>query len=263
MISEMIQIEHICKNFRRKSQDIVVLEDISFEIREREFVSIVGPSGCGKTTLLNIVAGLEKPTSGRVLIDGQESSTSPNIGVCFQDAPLFPWKTVLDNVELALKVRNKNDTKSGAKAYLEAVGLLDFADFYPKELSGGMKQKVAIARALALETEILLLDEPFGDLDAQTRALMQEDMLRIRHDYGKTALLVTHSIDEAVFLSDRVIIFSSLPGKIMKIVDVDLPERSPEIRSQAKFSEIRYKIWEMVRSEIVSPKQKPIGQFVD
>jgi NitT/TauT family transport system ATP-binding protein len=259
----MIRVEHICKSYRRRSQDIVVLEDINFEIGKREFVSIVGPSGCGKTTLLNIVAGLEKPTSGRVLIDGEVSTASAKMGVCFQDAPLFPWKTVLDNVELALKVRDKNDSKSGAEGYLEAVGLLDFADFYPKELSGGMKQKVAISRALALETEILLLDEPFGDLDAQTRALMQEDMLRIRKEYGKTVLLVTHSIDEAVFLSDRVIIFSSLPGKIVKIVDVYLPNRSPGIRSQAKFSEIRYKIWEIVRSEIVSPKQKSMGRFID
>ncbi len=260
----MIRIEHVHKSFRRKGKDIVVLEDISFEVKEREFVSIVGPSGCGKTTLLNIVAGLEKPSSGRLLIDGEEvSSTSSNIGVCFQEAPLFPWKTVLQNVELALKVRKKNDTKSGAEGYLKSVGLLDFSDFYPKELSGGMKQKAALARALALESKILLMDEPFGDLDAQTRALMQEDLLRIRQDYGKTVLLVTHSIDEAVFLSDRIIILSSLPAKIVKIMNVDLPERSPEIRSQAKFSELRYKIWEIVRSEILLPKQKPIGQFVD
>ncbi len=170
---------------------------------------------------------------------------------------------MLQNVELALKVRKKNDTKSGAEGYLKAVGLLDFSDFYPKELSGGMKQKAALARALALESRILLMDEPFGDLDAQTRALMQEDLLRIRQDYGKTVLLVTHSIDEAVFLSDRIIILSSLPAKIVKIMNVDLPERSPEIRAQAKFSELRYKIWEMVRSEILLPKQKPIGQFVD
>jgi NitT/TauT family transport system ATP-binding protein len=260
----MIRIEHVRKNFRRKNRDIAVLDDINCEVKEHEFVSIVGPSGCGKTTLLNIIAGLEKPTSGRVLINGEEvSSTSLDIGVCFQEAPLFPWKTVLENVELALKVRNKKDTKSGAKDHLKAVGLLDFADFYPKELSGGMKQKAALARALALEPKTLLMDEPFGDLDAQTRALMQEELLKIRQNYGKTVLLVTHSIDEAVFLSDRIVVFSSLPGKIMKIVDVDLPERSPEIRSEARFSQIRYRIWEMVRSEILSPNQRQFGQFVE
>src|SRR4030042_647328 len=251
----MIKIENLKKKFKNQDKEITIINDVSFTVEPEKFVSIVGPSGCGKTTLLNIIGGLEKPNFGKVFVDSKEiKSPSLDIGVSFQESPLFPWKTVSKNVELALKVKitEKENLKLQIREYLKKVNLLDFANLYPKELSGGMKQKASLARVLALNSKVLLMDEPFGALDAQTRAILQEELLKIWRDFSKTVLLVTHSIDEAVFLSDKIIILSSLPAEIVEIVNVDLPRpREPELRSKKEFSELRFKIWEIIRKEIL------------
>ncbi|MDD5222809.1 MAG: ABC transporter ATP-binding protein [bacterium] len=247
----MIKVEKLTKSYRKNGTDLVVLENLSFEVKTGEFLSLVGPTGCGKTTLLNIIAGLERPTSGKVLIrDREVNSPGLDRGVVFQEAPLFPWKTVSGNVELALKAKgvNLNNLKESAREYLETVDLVKWSDHYPKELSGGMKQKAALAKALAQDPEILLLDEPFGALDAQTRIIMQEELLKIWERFRKTILLVTHSIDESIFLSDRIIVLSARRKGAREMIEVTLPRPR---RPTEKFWELRTRIWEIIRSEVM------------
>ncbi len=247
----MIKIENLSKKFINNGKKLLAISNISFEVREEEFVSIVGPSGCGKTTLLKIIAGLEEPTEGRIFVDSKEVK-EPGLdrGIVFQESPLFPWKKLLENIKLALRVKGitKRNEESLAKEYLKKMNLSDFADFYPKELSGGMKQRASLARTLALNPKILLMDEPFGSLDAQTRIMIQEELLKIWENYKKTVLFVTHSIEEAIFLSDKIIIFSPCPATIIDVIDVDFPRpRNFGIRSEKRFNELRDEIWKKIR----------------
>jgi len=249
----MIKVENLNKIYSKNGRDLVVFEDLSFEVQTGEFLSLVGPTGCGKTTLLNIIAGLERPTAGRVLIrDREVNGPGLDRGLVFQEAPLFPWKTVSGNIELALKAKGieGRNLRELSREFLETVGLVKWADYYPKELSGGMKQKVALAKALAQDPEILLLDEPFGALDAQTRMIMQEELLKIWERFRKTILLVTHSIDESIFLSDRVIVLSSRLKGAREVIEVGLPR--PHLPTE-KFWKLRTQIWEIIRDEVLEP----------
>lgn len=205
-----------CKNIIKKFENLTVIDGISFSIKSGEFFVILGPSGCGKSTFLNMIAGFEKPTSGEILVMGKQvNKPNRNYGFVFQDYALFPWLTVLGNVESGINIRNKKEKKEIAEYYINLVGLKDFIHEYPYKLSGGMKQRVSIARALAYNPPILLMDEPFGALDAQTRKLMQQELLRILKDFKKTIVFVTHSVVEAVYLASRVIVLGNRPSKII------------------------------------------------
>ena len=249
------RIRNIKKEFSSRKTDggsgtIVSLGDVSFDVADGEFVSILGPSGCGKTTLLRIIAGLETQTSGDIIVNGETiGGPSPKRGMVFQEYSLFPWKTVIDNVSFGLRMQGVSAPQAREKAlgYLELVGLSEFADSYPNALSGGMKQRVAIARALANEPDILLMDEPFGALDAQTRNNLQNELLRIWKEKKLTILFVTHSVDEAVYLSDKIIVLSERPATIKKEITVDLPK--PRDRTQARENAIRNEILRLLQRD--------------
>jgi NitT/TauT family transport system ATP-binding protein len=236
-----------------------VLANVSFEVSKGEFVCIVGPSGCGKSTLLRIIASLEKPSSGEVFIDGKRiTAPGTDRGFIFQDGGLYPWRNALQNVEFFLELRemDKVQRRKIALEKLELVGLSDFANYYPVQLSGGMQQKVAIARALCIEPSVLLMDEPFGSLDALSREKAQTDLLRVlTEDKERSVIFVTHNIDEAVFLGDRVFVFSSRPGKIKGIIDVDLGSQrwAGDVRSERNFTDhcirVRERLSEKAESE--------------
>ena len=231
---------------------LTVLQDINFTIKDGEFVCLIGPSGCGKTTLLRIVAGLEQPTDGIVLIDGNEpAGPGADRGFVFQDFALFPWRTVRQNVEFGLELRGMDagERHKLASEFIDIVNLTDFEDFYPYQLSGGMQQRVGIARALVNEPRVLLMDEPFGSLDAQTRNFMQQELLDIwDRGYQETVLFVTHSVDEAVFLADRVFLLSSQPGRLLNDFSVNVSR--PRIRTDPKLVKIRQKLLEALVREI-------------
>ena len=219
--------------------ELIAIDNVSLEVEEGELICITGPSGCGKTTILRIIAGLEKQTSGRVLVNGKDiRSPGPDRGMVFQEFAL-PLEKRQNNVEFGLELRNipKDELRRVSDKYIDLVGLKGFEDFHPNELSGGMKQRVGIARALANDPSILLMDEPFGALDAQTRNQMQKELLRIWGETKKTILFITHSVDEAVFLSDRIIVMSTKPGKVKSIYNVELPR--PRDRSDPEFISLR------------------------
>ncbi len=229
----ILSIRDLEKSYGRGEGKTIVLDKISFEVRRREFLCVVGPSGCGKSTLVRIVAGLDEATSGEVLLDGQPTAgPGPDRGMVFQGYTLFPWLTVRGNVTFGLKMRGKSarDAEKEAHAWLDLVGLDEFADSYPHELSGGMKQRVAIARALANEPRILIMDEPFGALDAQTRAQMQSYLLQIWKNVDVTILFITHDLDEAAYLSDRVLVMGAHPGCVQELIDNPVPR--PRSREQ-------------------------------
>ncbi len=230
----MIEIDQVSQVFQTSArQDHLALSDISLTIEDGAFVSILGPSGCGKSTLLYIVGGFVRPTRGTAKMKGRAiTGPGPDRGPVFQEFALFPWKTVLGNVMYVPRQQGVRYTEAEAQSrtLIEMVGLKGFEDFYPKELSGGMKQRVALARTLAYHPEVLLMDEPFGALDAHTRTRLQNDLLNIWERDRKTVLFVTHSVEEAVFLSDRVVMMTRSPGKIRQIVDIDLPR--PRRRSE-------------------------------
>jgi len=223
----MIEIDHVSQVFQTSSrQDHLALSDISLTIDDGAFVSILGPSGCGKSTLLYIVGGFLNPTQGVARMKGNPiTGPGPDRGPVFQEFALFPWKSVLGNVMYGPRQQGVKaaDAEAQGRALIEMVGLKGFEDFYPKELSGGMKQRVALARTLAYHPAVLLMDEPFGALDAHTRTRLQNDLLNIWERDRKTVLFVTHSVDEAVFLSDKVVMMSRSPGRIKQIIDIDLP----------------------------------------
>jgi NitT/TauT family transport system ATP-binding protein len=223
----MIEIEHVSQLFQTSThQDHLALSDISLAVEEGAFVSILGPSGCGKSTLLYIVGGFVTPTRGTARVKGKPiTGPGPDRGPVFQEFALFPWKSVLGNVMYGPRQQGVKPAEAEAqsRALLEMVGLKGFENFYPKELSGGMKQRVALARTLAYHPEVLLMDEPFGALDAHTRTRLQNDLLNIWERDRKTVLFVTHSVEEAVFLSDKVVMMTRSPGRIRQIVDIDLP----------------------------------------
>ncbi|MBI3457581.1 MAG: ABC transporter ATP-binding protein [Candidatus Rokubacteria bacterium] len=222
---------------------LLVLNDVSFSVRDGEFVSALGPSGCGKTTLARIIVGLEDIAGGSVLIDGRPAGPpGPDRCLVFQHYALLPWRTVLGNVELAMEIQgiSKAERRERARRYIELVGLTGFEKRYPHQLSGGMQQRTGLARALAAEPRMLIMDEPFGAVDAQMRTLLQDELLRICEQMNVTVLFVTHSIDEAVYLSDRILVFSARPGRPVAEVAVDLPKpRRRGARSSHRFIEIR------------------------
>ncbi len=233
--------------------ELTVLDDLSIEIAAGEFVSIIGPSGCGKSTFLRMLAELETVTSGTLDIR-QTDHHRPAQNVVFQEYAIFPWRTVRENVAFGLEMRGipKNERIRLTNETIRAVGLEKFADYYPGKISGGMKQRVGIARALANDPEVLLMDEPLGALDAQTRNVLQEEILRIHESTGKTILYITHSIDEAVLLSNRVAVMTIGPGRIKEVVDIDLPwPRSLETLKDPKFAELRDSIWLSLRDEVM------------
>lgn len=249
-----IVIENVGKKFiSSKKEEVTALEDINFSIHEKEFVVLVGPSGCGKSTLLNIVGGLLSPSSGSVYFEGMMEK-EPNLAIVFQEIALLPWRTVYQNVIYGLEEKkvSKKELKEKADLYIDMVGLTDFKDAYPKQLSGGMKQRVGIGRALAVEPDLLLMDEPFSALDAQTRLLMQEELLAIWNRTQLSTLYVTHNIEEAVYLADRVIVLSRHPGRIKKVIDIDLPKMGrDEEQHREQFERYADEIWQLIRNDAV------------
>lgn len=254
-----VRIDNVRKVFKTRNGDMVALNGVSLDIHDNEFVCVVGPSGCGKSTLLNIIAGLSEPTDGKVYCDGKEvTGTGTERGVVFQQYALFPWLTVKKNVKFALEMRGIKGERADKEAmkYLDMVDLTGFADHYPKELSGGMKQRVAIARAYAAEPEVLLMDEPFGALDAQTRTQLQTELLHTWENQKKTCFFITHDVDEAIILSQKVIIMSARPGRIKDIVDINIPyPRTQETKMTSEFIELKNRIWSQVYQEYLEVRK--------
>ncbi len=260
-MSSTIQIQNVGKVFPlrgaagKAGATFTALEDINLDVRAGEFLSIVGPSGCGKSSLLDILAGLVAPSSGRVLIDGTPiSGPSPDRAVVFQQYALLPWRTALRNIEFGLEAKGlpARERTEKSRHFLKLVGLEGFGNHYPHELSGGMKQRVAIARSLACDPGVLLMDEPFAALDAQTREILQDELLRIWETAGTTIVFITHGIDEAVYLGQRVAVMSSRPGRIKTVVDIPLTNRwgaGNDTRSTPEFTRLRHQIWELLHDE--------------
>jgi NitT/TauT family transport system ATP-binding protein len=243
------------KNHLGKGEALKVLEGFNLDINEGEFLSLLGPSGCGKSTFLNILAGLDDYDAGEILIDQKPlQKRSFDRGFVFQSYALLPWRTVIKNLEVGLEIRGipRAERQKIAHHYLELVGLAAFTNQYPHQLSGGMRQRVAIARVLAYKPDLLLMDEPFAALDAQTRETLQIELLRIWEADKKTILFVTHSIDEAILLSDRVAFLTNRPGYIKEIINIDLPRpRTEEIRNSLEFARIRKNLWGLLQDEVL------------
>ncbi|MEO3844927.1 MULTISPECIES: ABC transporter ATP-binding protein [unclassified Streptomyces] len=256
-MTEKISFRDVVKTFPMKGTDFTALDGVSLDIADREFVTVVGPSGCGKSTLLNMAAGLTEPTSGDVLVDGSPvTGPGPDRGVIFQQYALFPWLTVRRNVEFGLKLAGlaADERRKRADSAIELVGLTDFADALPKTLSGGMKQRCAIARAYAVNPQVLLMDEPFGALDALTRVQLQDQLLDTWSQDKRTVMFITHDVDEAVYLASRVVVMAARPGRIHRIVDVALPyPRTEEIRLSPEFGRIRNEVWHSVYHQGAAP----------
>ena len=252
--SKKLELNHISMVYTQRGRRFQALRDVSIAVEAGEFISIVGASGCGKTTLLRIADGLLKPTRGEVSVDGQPvNGPGPDRGFVFQQDALFPWRTVLDNVIFGLEVqgRKKSDARARADGLLRLVGLSGFEQHFPHELSGGMRQRANLARALTIDPDVLLMDEPFAALDAQTREIMQAELLRIWRSNKKTVLFVTHQIDEAVFLADRVIVMTSRPGQVKAAVEIDIPRpRDLTLKRTPHFLELVDEIWKMIEEEV-------------
>lgn len=253
--SNRLQINKVSKRFA----SLQVLDEIDFTVEKAEFVSIVGTSGCGKTTLLRIISGLDTPSEGEVRLgDRVVNGPSLEIGTAFQSDRLMPWRTVRKNVSIGLEFRRRGAAVDNTKVddLLALVGLSEFADTFPYNLSGGMKQRANLARALAIDPEVLLLDEPFAALDAQTREVMQTELLRIWGEAKKTVLFITHQIDEAVYLSDRVIVLRRRPGRVREIIPIDLPRpRDLAIKRSPKFNEYVEYIWELLEGDVLAAER--------
>jgi NitT/TauT family transport system ATP-binding protein len=263
-----IRLEGLGKTFPVRGGDtFTALDGVDLEVADGEFLVVVGPSGCGKSTLLDLVSGLTKPTAGRVLLDGTPV-TGPGLDrtTVFQQYALLPWRTAQRNVEFALEARPRLDRlgrrarAEQAREHLALVGLSGFEDRYPHELSGGMRQRVAIARALASDPKVLLMDEPFAALDAQTRDGLQEELLRIWQRTGTTVVFITHGIEEAVFLGQRVAVMTSRPGRIKELVSVRLGDRAAEddVRSSPEFAAYRHEVWNLLRDEVTVSRDREV-----
>jgi NitT/TauT family transport system ATP-binding protein len=243
----------------RETNAITVLDGLDLAIRKGEFITLVGPSGSGKSVLLDIIAGLTTATGGDTRIDGQIiTGPDPRMAYVFQQYALFPWRTALENVEYALEVRGvgRKERRQKARHFLNIFGLGGFEDRYPAQLSGGMQQRVAIARSLSTDPEVLLMDEPFAALDAQTRDILQSELLRIWERIETTVVFVTHSIDEAVYLADRVVAMTARPGIVKEIIDIDLPRpRDAEIRNTPEFAAYRGRVWDVLRDEVTKAQK--------
>ena len=254
-----ISLKHLRKSFTKNHDVVQALDDFNLDVNRGEFVCLLGPSGCGKTTVLRIIAGLESASGGDVMVGGKKvASAGPDRGMVFQEFALFPWRTVRKNIEFGLEVKGvpESERSKTSSQLIELVGLNGFEDAHPRELSGGMKQRVGIARALANEPAVLLMDEPFGSLDAQTRNLMQKELLRIWSATGKTILFVTHSVDEAVFLADRIVVMTARPGKVREDIRVGLPR--PRDRTSREFIEVRGKVLAELDEEFEKARAKEL-----
>jgi NitT/TauT family transport system ATP-binding protein len=246
-----LQVKNVTKRFGGYA-GLVAVNDMSFDVKPGEFISIIGPSGCGKSTLFNIIGGFIKDYEGEVVLDGQGKPGNRTVGTVFQEDSTFPWRTVLQNVTFPLEAGGvpKKERVERAQHFIKLVGLEGFESHYPSELSGGMRQRTAIARTLAFDPKILLMDEPFAALDEQTRLLLGDKVLQIQQELAQTTLLITHNITEAVQLSDRVVVMSYRPGTVKRIISIDLPRpRSSEIVSSDRFGQLVGAIWSDLREE--------------
>jgi NitT/TauT family transport system ATP-binding protein len=245
-----LEVENFGKVYHSSNGEVTALKDINFKVHRREFISVIGPSGCGKSTLIRMLAGLESVSSGRFLLDGKQvHGPGPDRGMVFQGYTLFPWLTVKKNVMFGLEVSGHSDStaESEAMQWISLVGLEKFADAYPSQLSGGMKQRVAIARALANQPQILFMDEPFGALDAQTRSQMQAYLLQIWRNVDVTIMFVTHDLDEAIYLSDRILVLKANPGEVQEIIEVPVPrKRNPDQFISAEFLATKKRLEELI-----------------
>lgn len=245
---EKLSVSNLKVSYSTKGQETHALANVDLTIKDGEFVSVVGPSGCGKSTLLKVIANLIKPTEGSVLIDGKPININSDVGMVFQNDALLPWKSVYDNVRMPLAIENKTKQvqQETASKFIDMVGLSGFEDFYPKQLSGGMKKRVALARAFVFNPSIYLMDEPFGPLDAQTRVNIGEEFLKMWESVGKSVLFITHDIEEAIALSDRVLVMSNRPGYIKESFKVPLKRPRPffETRFEPAFQSLQKDIWE-------------------
>ena len=257
----IIRVDAVQRTFSQGGKDFVALKDIDFEVQDREFVAIVGPSGCGKTTCMRMAAGLEHPTGGHVYVDRDEvTKPGPDRAVVFQAFALFPWKTVWDNIEFGLVSLGIDaaERKRRIEQHIELMGLGGYEQAYPHQLSGGMQQRVAIARAYVLDPKVLLMDEPFGALDAQTRVVMQEELVRLARTHPRTVLFITHAVEEAVYLADRIVVMSRRPGTIREIIDVksirvaqgwDRHKRIEDVMDLPSFVHLRTHVWKLLREQ--------------
>ncbi|MCG0275591.1 MAG: ABC transporter ATP-binding protein [Thermosediminibacteraceae bacterium] len=255
--TEAIRAENLTKIFKTRRSEVVALENVNLSVKDGEFLCLLGPSGCGKSTLLRILAGLEKQTYGKVYLKAKNTE-KPLTAVVFQGDSIFPWMKVIDNVEYGLRIRGvpARERREIALKYLKLMGLEKFADLYPPQLSGGMKQRINVARAFASDPEILLMDEPFGALDEQNRLILQQELLRIWEGSGKTTVFITHSIDEALLLGDRIVVMTAQPGRIKAILDVGMerPRDILSIKSSPKFVKLYREIWEYLREEVLKAR---------
>ncbi|WP_110955825.1 ABC transporter ATP-binding protein [Anaerosinus massiliensis] len=256
-LKNRIVIDHVSKIFQTPQGNVPAISNIDLKIANGEFFSIVGPSGCGKTTLLRILAGLETASTGTILIDALDGNR-PLSSMVFQEHSIFPWLNVLDNVAYGLKMRGfgKKERYEIAMYYIKMIGLENFMKAYPSQLSGGMKQRVSVARAFANDPQILLMDEPFGALDEQNRIILQQELLEIWERTKKTTIFITHSIDEALCVSDRIMVMTAHPGTIKTIIDVDLPRPRDisKIRTTLRYNELFQMIWQSLREEVLKVK---------
>lgn len=254
MLEDQVKVAKLSKSFTRRGKSVEALSGIDLSIEEGEFVSLVGASGCGKSTFLRIVDGLSPATSGSVHVNGNlVTGPGTDRAFVFQQDRMLPWRSVLDNVAFGLEIQGKGKKRARevSRDLLGVVGLSQFADSYPSELSGGMRQRVNVARAYAVEPRILLMDEPYAALDGQTRELMQAWLLQTWDASRKTVLFVTHQIDEAIYLSDRVVVFTARPGRIKAEVEIDLPRpRTLDMKRSAEFSQIADRIWQLIKEEV-------------
>ena len=264
-----VRMDFAIADERGRKQQIAALQDFNLDIREGEFFTLLGPSGCGKSTFLNVLAGLARKSGGSISIDGQPASgINREQGVVFQGYALFPWRTVLQNIEVGLEIRKipKRERRETAEQFLHLVGLAGFGQRYPHELSGGMRQRVAIARSLAYSPSLLLMDEPFAALDAQTREILQSELLRIWEQHKTTIVFITHSLDEAIYLSDRIAVMTHRPGRVKSVLDIALPRPRPaEIRHAPAFVQLREQAWDVLRDEVAfasGHRQQPLAPLL-
>jgi NitT/TauT family transport system ATP-binding protein len=256
-----IVFDRVGRRFVRDGREFPALDEVSFEVRTKEFVAIVGPSGCGKTTCLRMAAGLEFPTAGSVTVGGKPvKGPGPDRSVVFQQFALFPWKTVVENIDFGLRAAKvpAGERRSRIERHIELMGLQGYESAFPHQLSGGMQQRVAIARSYVLDPDVLLMDEPFGALDAQTRVVMQEELIKLSRLSPRTVLFITHAVEEAVYLADRVVVMSSRPGRVSEIIDVaeirrregwDRHDRIEDVMDQESFVHMRTRIWRLLREQ--------------
>jgi NitT/TauT family transport system ATP-binding protein len=251
-----LELRNVSMVYSQRGKPFAAVRDVSLQVEAGQFISIVGASGCGKTTLLRIVDGLITPTRGQVWVDGRAvNRPGPDRGFVFQQDALFPWRTLLDNVTFGLEIqgRSRKESHERAAGLLGLVGLDGFEHHFPHELSGGMRQRANLARALTIDPDVLLMDEPFASLDAQTREIMQSELLRIWRSNRKTVLFVTHQIDEAVYLADRVVVMTSRPGQLKAVLDIDIPRpRDLSVKRTPAFLELVDAIWKMIEEEVKS-----------